>query len=200
MVCAMRRFCSGVSGDGSILSQTTAAASGFLFFLGHDFVAELNLSRKRRERVDRRSDRPAANLKGALHHRGVVRSSRWRGTGRQCERQYQMRLSARGGHVGRSGARQRARVAIVLKRAQLPIKRRDRHLADNIVRLCLVCPVHDISFPFVSEHRVRCGRPVCPVLGNGRGIQQVQRPLNLGDVVPLRAKRDVIGIGHGGGF
>jgi hypothetical protein len=75
----------------------------------------------------------------------------------------------------------------VLERLHLGVQRGHGHLADDAVGLCLVSIINDVAFPFVGQNGGGSLRAINPILNNGRTIQQVQRSLDLADVLTYRA-------------
>ena len=87
-----------------------------------------------------------------------------------------------------------------LLRKHLTIERGHRHLANDIVRLCLIATVDDVSLPLIGEDRSGGCGPVFSIWIDGRAIQLDQRQLDLTDVLPSRTRHDVGRVRDGGGF
>jgi hypothetical protein len=86
----------------------------------------------------------------------------------------------------------------------LRIETSHRHFADDIIRLCLIAPVNNVPFLFVSKYGIGCrgaiSSPLHFIRRNVRSMYNDQRRLNLVDVWSRTAKRDVCRIRYGSGF
>jgi hypothetical protein len=88
-----------------------------------------------------------------------------------------------------------ARACLILLVEHLPIQRRDRHLADDVVRRGLVTAVDDVALRLEGQDSGRRRRPVGLrrqfILGNARISQDAKGELNFRDMVSDGAPRDM---------